>query len=735
MKSLWRVAAAFIAVSVLLGMVSDQAMSQNNVTFKVNMSVQALKGNFTVGTDTVWFRGDPNGWGTPDSSRLVRNSLSDSMYNVTMSLAASTINYKFSFKHGATEVWESDPNRNYTIVAGDQTVGPVYFDRDSVYSPGASNVTFKVNMRVQILKTKFTLGTDSLYIRGSFNGWAGLTDSMRMVRNSLSDSIYNVTFKLAAGPVNYKFWYRQFGTDGWETISNRSYTVVSGDQTVAPVYFNQDSVYSATKVPVNFHVNMAVRIQQGYFKPDSDYVRVEGDFSNWEKGPPPGAGTDTLTKGATDSVYSGTVLLGEGTTVLYKFRKTLRGEGDVETIPNRSYVIPTGGGTTPLVWFNDDSVYRAPITGTVKYQVNLKAMKTLGWFDSSKDTMQVRGGFEGWGGTKMSQDLFNTNLYTKSVGFTGLAGDKSDFKFYMKLDSAHAYSLWGDDYNTNKDSYAYEHPSEHGDGNNSFVFTTGGSISTTPEFYSGINPLGLLTATDSVDVTLKVNMGPATRYVDPFVLGADTVKLLFQDRLWRASQKKSRALATIPDVLIMTRAGATDSTYTVTFKVKGPTHYNIMYNYRYVHAGGTSVDEGGGLGVSNPYRSRFIGGTAGAWPVSFVALTDSWKKDAPLFCESAPFVTDVAEQAGKPLVYQLNQNYPNPFNPSTTITYALPKQSKVTLKVFNLLGQEVATLVNAEQPTGTHIVTFDASHLASGVYLYRLEAGTFTQVHKMVFMK
>jgi hypothetical protein len=592
-------------------------------------------------------------------------------------------------------------------------------------------VTFKVNMRVQILKTKFTLGTDSLWIRGSFNGWAGLTDSMRMVRNSVSDSIFNVTLRLGTGPVNYKFFYRHGGTDVWEGDPNRSYTVVPGDQTVPTDWFNRDSVYSAVKVPVTFRVNMAIRIQQGYFKPDSDIVRVAGDFSNWEKGP----GIDTLAKGATDSIYSGTVQLSEGSTVYYKYWKSQRGEGDWETISNRSFVVPTGGGTTPLVYFNNDSIYRAPITGTLKYQVNLKAMKTLGWFDSSKDTMQVRGGFDGWAGTKMSQDLFNTNLYTKSVAFTGLSGDRTDFKFYMKLDSVHAYSLWGDDYNSNKDSYAYEHPSERGDGNNTFTYTTGGSVSTTPEFYSGINPLGLLAATDSVNVTLTVNMGPATRYIDPFVLGADTVKLLFQDRLWRASQKKNRGLATIPDVLLMTRVGPTDSNYAVTFKVKGPTHYNIMYNYRFIHAGGTSVDEGGGLGVQNPYRSRFINQAGGVWPASYVAPKDDWQKSPPLYCETAPFVTDVPGQTGTPLVYQLNQNYPNPFNPSTTITYALPKQSQVTLKVFNLLGQEVATLVNAEQPTGTHVVVFDASRLASGVYFYRLEAGTFTQVHKMMLMK
>ncbi len=77
MKSLWRTAAGMLALIVLLGVVADSAISQNAVTFQVNMRVQILKNNFALGADTLWFRGDPNGWGTPDSSRMVRNSLSD----------------------------------------------------------------------------------------------------------------------------------------------------------------------------------------------------------------------------------------------------------------------------------------------------------------------------------------------------------------------------------------------------------------------------------------------------------------------------------------------------------------------------------------------------------------------------------------------------------------------------------------------------------------------------------
>lgn len=89
-----------------------------------------------------------------------------------------------------------------------------------------------------------------------------------------------------------------------------------------------------------------------------------------------------------------------------------------------------------------------------------------------------------------------------------------------------------------------------------------------------------------------------------------------------------------------------------------------------------------------------------------------------------------------PLIYALGQNYPNPFNPSTQIDYTLPKQSEVVLKVYNMLGQEVATLVNhAIQQPGSYTEVFNGADLPSGVYYYRLNAGEFTDVRKMIMIK
>jgi len=87
------------------------------------------------------------------------------------------------------------------------------------------------------------------------------------------------------------------------------------------------------------------------------------------------------------------------------------------------------------------------------------------------------------------------------------------------------------------------------------------------------------------------------------------------------------------------------------------------------------------------------------------------------------------------LSYVLDQNYPNPFNPATTISFVTKENSRVSLKVYNVLGDEVATLVNGELTGGVHNVQFDASTLSSGIYFYTLTAGNFTETKKMLLMK
>jgi len=88
-----------------------------------------------------------------------------------------------------------------------------------------------------------------------------------------------------------------------------------------------------------------------------------------------------------------------------------------------------------------------------------------------------------------------------------------------------------------------------------------------------------------------------------------------------------------------------------------------------------------------------------------------------------------------PRSYRLVQNYPNPFNPSTTISFAIPQSGKVKLAVFNSIGQEVEKLIDEEMVAGDHQITFNAENLTSGVYFYKLEAGNFVDVKKMVLIR
>ena len=116
-------------------------------------------------------------------------------------------------------------------------------------------------------------------------------------------------------------------------------------------------------------------------------------------------------------------------------------------------------------------------------------------------------------------------------------------------------------------------------------------------------------------------------------------------------------------------------------------------------------------------------------------MSDSLKKLA------VPVITSVEKtDIELPRTFALRQNFPNPFNPSTTLSYDLPKEAQVSLRIYNLLGEEVALLVESTQQLGTHVVRWDGRNkhgqsVSSGVYLARLQAGDFANVLKIVLIK
>lgn len=596
-----------------------------------------------------------------------------------------------------------------------------------------NNITFRVNMSIQAREGKFNIGTDIVRVAGSFNDWGNSKDTLK---KGATDSIYSKAISLPTGAIQYKFLKTLRGGSDWEGGDNKQYTVVAGAQTLPVVWFDNDSVFTpAANVPVTFRVNMRVKMLEGGFRPDlNDIVRVAGSINDW------GNSKDTLKKGATDSIYSKTVTLLEGTNVQYKYLKTLRGGLDWEGGDNKAYTVPIGGGTVPLGFFDNDSVVNTPIQGNILYRVDMSAYNTLGWFRRTQgDSMQVRGAFNSWGGTRMTR-VAGSEVYEAFIPYDGFTFDDIDYKFYMKLDSAGAVARFPG-WNTDRDGVNYEHPAERGDGNRKFNLGTGGNLQTPQIFFSSIHPNGIIKAGDTVTVTFRYDMRPAMTYIDKFVRGVDTAKVVWFDRAQRFAQGNP------PDIILRDDgtsgdAVANDSIYSGRLTIRGPAHYNLMYYMTYVHGGAQtgSVSEGGGLGVQKPFRSRFIQplGTQ-TFPRNYTMPIDVWQKSPPMPGETPPFAVAtsvyVDEHLGPPMIYELAQNYPNPFNPSTRIRYTLPQQAKVKLSIYNLLGQKIATLVDEVQVAGNYVALFEGQHIPTGVYFYQLEAGNFREVKKMLLLK
>jgi hypothetical protein len=148
------------------------------------------------------------------------------------------------------------------------------------------------------------------------------------------------------------------------------------------------------------------------------------------------------------------------------------------------------------------------------------------------------------------------------------------------------------------------------------------------------------------------------------------------------------------------------------------------------------LGSGGGVMSSSNYR---ITGTLGQ-PVIGVAnspANNSYLGFWYLPSRITTGITGVEREAEKelPTEYRLEQNYPNPFNPSTTIQFSLPRSGFVTLKVFSILGEEVATLASEELPAGRYTTRWNANGLPSGVYFYRLQTGDFAETKKLVLVK
>ncbi|HKI47521.1 MAG TPA: T9SS type A sorting domain-containing protein [Balneolales bacterium] len=194
-------------------------------------------------------------------------------------------------------------------------------------------------------------------------------------------------------------------------------------------------------------------------------------------------------------------------------------------------------------------------------------------------------------------------------------------------------------------------------------------------------------------------------------------------------------------------AGAFDARFhTITddfFKdIRGTTQDTTVWNIRFQPSTGNHItlswtpDRLGGNGSDT--LSDTYGGTIVSVDMSKVASyevtnTSITQLNITFVRASKTAIGDLHN--GNPHKIKLSQNYPNPFNPTTNIQYTLPKGEHVTLKVYNTLGQLVSTLMNKTQAAGSYTLNFKANNLPSGMYIYRLKAGNYTETKKMMLIK
>ncbi len=158
------------------------------------------------------------------------------------------------------------------------------------------------------------------------------------------------------------------------------------------------------------------------------------------------------------------------------------------------------------------------------------------------------------------------------------------------------------------------------------------------------------------------------------------------------------------------------------------------FNYYTIYR---SKNNGNYIEIAKTIDSSYLD-TQVEWGVKYsylLSATDFSNNESDFSNEIKIIVTNVDNKLSQPTKFILSQNYPNPFNPSTTIKYQIPKESFVTLKVYDAIGREVATLVNKQQSIGYYNINFNAANLSSGIYFYQITAGDYTSVKKMLMLK
>ncbi|MGA9118748.1 MAG: T9SS type A sorting domain-containing protein [Bacteroidota bacterium] len=427
---------------------------------------------------------------------------------------------------------------------------------------------------------------------------------------------------------------------------------------------------------------------------------------------------------------------------------------------NRHFTIPVGKKDTTLQW-----VYfgNAKPTGrenadtvTFTWRVDMTTARNKGSF-SIGDTVEVQSGWFNTADSTRTTILSRvglTNIYTGSATMITSLNKMMDYQYYLHKNGQDIREVF----------YNFQYAGDVSSENERRQYAP---LTSSVTVYDSVNSLtsgrrqpywqNTRNLAHNMTVTWTVDMRPAYYQIwagDTLRAGQGTATVIYADSIkpWGvaingpATGGPNGPLAT--DWATWNAAIAADTSARKMWddgthgdKAAGDTVYSVIFHYTTANFVGQifkfgiqGSDNEGGFGNNHVENMVDVDTTytvASDWGSIDPNFYTAWDYDL----HKPKTATGVVNAGGLPLVYTLAQNYPNPFNPSTKIEFAIPKQSVVDLKVYNILGQEVATLVHEVLGVGRHAFTFDAKNLASGLYFYRLTAGQFTSVKKMMLLK
>ncbi len=781
--------------------ISDDSIS---LFFRVNMGPAIKSGNFDPATDTVGVRGSFDGWASGITLEPGANQGDNYFFEGTKQIShgeaepITEVSYKFiTMDEEGTIGWESDPNRTFDMPANDTTLHWDYFDRLG-FPPANVNtepvaVTFTVNMAT-LLDTLQDYHT--VQLKGAPSGAdaaeTGLGEIITWDANTLQldhidGDVWGTTFDMSPGDLlNYKFWA---GVDpetplingpeqGWESGGNNQFVLpatASGD-TVVPMqwYEFREPPYdpSDDTLTILFKVNMGGPIQTGDFDPETDMVGVRGNpafFDNpadWstsafyldEVG---GSGNNIFYAGIAQMPRDSAILIEEE--MAYKFVFEVDGETTWESRADRFTHIPEVDTTLKWVYFNDTPPSDTPILSTtLNFEVNVGILEGLGYFNSSIDSVFVRGSFNSWGvQNEMTFNSFSGTYEESNIPLNVPVGAEHKYKYYLKWDASR-----DDETSTNflagitHDGSGWEEPGVTGGADRQLVIEDAANQPKRSEFFNGVEPKALLTSQNvedgAISVTFSIDMSPAVENVSaPFDVSNDSVYLYADTPFFVLTQglivpgDAGENFMTMPDEMresLRFKDDNGDMVYTLDLDLQLPTLNHMGFRIGYgepTSQDGSMFTHGSGFDAGRrhyQYIQPIVAGNGSVtWPSSFTLPTLTWVAE-DLAWETPPDYNTptTSSELDESMVkkFALEQNYPNPFNPTTNISFSLADASPVKLTIYNLLGQEVARLISGKvMNAGTHTVAFNAASLSSGVYLYRLEAGSFVSNKRMTLIK